>query len=177
MVFILSSLWRIRLGGLWKLPDGRDWLWGNLGLVLMWGAMLSKSLIQFSVGLGWGHVASLLFGLRPNYSRGNGHNGDLLQKDLCQHCCIQCPWPQGSPLSTHTSAGDFRTLTSKSGSVSCGVTAAFSCVLVHTRFCVLQQSGSPDCSRVLGDVQYGSYVSLANFKVLQRKGMELYVNF
>ena len=35
--------------GLGKLPDGRDWLWGNLGLVLMCGAMFSKSLIQFSV--------------------------------------------------------------------------------------------------------------------------------
>ena len=31
--------WRIR--GLWKLPDGRDWLRGKLGLVLMDRAMLS----------------------------------------------------------------------------------------------------------------------------------------
>ena len=31
------------------LSDGRDWLWGKLGLVLMGGAMLSKFLIQFSV--------------------------------------------------------------------------------------------------------------------------------
>ena len=28
--------------GLWKLPDGTDWLRGTLGLVLMGGAMLSK---------------------------------------------------------------------------------------------------------------------------------------
>ena len=33
---------------------------GKLGLVLMGGAMLSKSLIQFSVD-GWGCVPSLLF--------------------------------------------------------------------------------------------------------------------
>ena len=33
-----------------NLPDGRDWLWGHLCLPLMDGAMLSKSLIQFSVG-------------------------------------------------------------------------------------------------------------------------------
>ena len=33
--------------GLWKLPDGRDWLRGKLGLVLMGGALLSKSLIWF----------------------------------------------------------------------------------------------------------------------------------
>ena len=31
-----------------KLPDGKDWLWGNLGLALMGGAMFNKSLIQFS---------------------------------------------------------------------------------------------------------------------------------
>ena len=52
--------------------------------------MLSKSLIQFSVD-GWGYVPSLMFDLRPNYGRGNEDNGNLLQKDLCMHCCIQCP--------------------------------------------------------------------------------------
>ena len=51
--FSLSALWWIRLRGFWKLPDGRDWLRGKLGLVLMGEAMLSKSLIQFSVD-GWG---------------------------------------------------------------------------------------------------------------------------
>ena len=35
------------------------------------------------------------------------------------------------PLPTHASAGDSWTLTGKSGSVSCGVTAPFSWVLVH----------------------------------------------
>ena len=39
---------------------------GFLGLVLMGRAILSKSLIQFSVD-GWGCVPSLLFNLRPNY--------------------------------------------------------------------------------------------------------------
>ena len=43
-----------------KLPDGRDRLRGKLGLVLMDGAMFSKSLIQFSV-YGWSWVPSLLF--------------------------------------------------------------------------------------------------------------------
>ena len=52
---------------------------GKLGLVLMGGAMLSKSLIQFSVD-GQGCVSSLLFDLRPNYGGGNEDNGDLLQK-------------------------------------------------------------------------------------------------
>ena len=54
VVFILSAPIWIR--GLWKLPDGRDWLWGNLGL--MGVAMVSKPLIQFSVDR-WGCVSSL----------------------------------------------------------------------------------------------------------------------
>ena len=66
---------------LWKLPDGRDWLWGKLGLVLMGGAVLSKSLIQFSVD-GRGFVPSLLFDLRPNYGGGNEDNGGHDWSDL-----------------------------------------------------------------------------------------------
>ena len=50
-----------------------------MGLVLMGRAMLSKSLIQFSVD-GWGCVSSLLFDLRPNYGVGNEDNGHFLQK-------------------------------------------------------------------------------------------------
>ena len=60
MWFSLPALWWRRIRGFWKLPDGRDWLKGKLGLVLMEGAMLSKSLIQFSVD-GWRYVPSLLF--------------------------------------------------------------------------------------------------------------------
>ena len=51
-----------------------------------------------------------------------------------QDCCYQCPWSSGRPLSTHTSARDSQTLTGKSGSVSCVVTATFSWVLKHTRY-------------------------------------------
>ena len=53
------------------------------------GAMLSKSLIQFSFD-GWGCVPSLLFDLRLNYGGGNEDNGDLLQKISCPYCCTQC---------------------------------------------------------------------------------------
>ena len=60
MVFILSALWWIRIRGLWKLPDGKDWLRGILGLGPMGRAMFSKSLIQFSID-GWSCVPSLLF--------------------------------------------------------------------------------------------------------------------
>ena len=78
MVFSVCML-TDKVRGLWKIPDGRDWLCGNLGLALMGGAMLSKSLIQFSVD-GWGCVPSLLFGLRTNYGRGN--EGSILSPCL-----------------------------------------------------------------------------------------------
>ena len=58
VVFILSALWWMRIGGLCKLPDGRDWLLGRLGLALVGKVMLIKPLIQFSAD-GWGCVPSL----------------------------------------------------------------------------------------------------------------------
>ena len=68
-----------------------DWQWGKLGFVLIGRAMVSKSLIKFSVD-GQGYDPSLLFGLRPNYGIWNGYNDNLLQKeDLCQHSGIQRP--------------------------------------------------------------------------------------
>ena len=65
-----------------------------------------------------------------------GVNGDLLQEGLChtQVCCTQRPCSR--PLLTHTSTGYSWTLMGMSGSVSCGVTAPFSWVLVHTRLCL-----------------------------------------
>ena len=134
-VSILSSLWWRRIRGLWKLPDGRDCLRGKLGLVLMGRAMLSKSLIQFYLE-GRSFVPSLLFNLRPNYGGGNEDSVDLLQKVPCTHCCTQCPQPCSRPPLTHASSRDSWTLTGKSGSVSCGVTAPFSWVLVCTSFCL-----------------------------------------
>ena len=95
--------------------------------------MLSKSLIQFSVD-GRGCVPSLLFDLRPNYVGGNENNGNLLQKGPGMHCCTQCPQSCSRPPSTHASTRDSWTLTGKSGSISCGVTAPFSWVLMCTRF-------------------------------------------
>ena len=68
----------------------------------------------------------------------DGVSGDRLQKGLChiQVCCTQSPCPCGSPLPTHTSAGDSWMLTGKSGSVSCQASATFSWVLVCTRLCL-----------------------------------------
>ena len=88
----LSALWWIRIRGLWNLPDGRDWLRGKLGLVLMGGTMLSKSLIQLSVDC-WGCVPSMRLDLRPNYGGGNEDNGDLLQKVPCTHPALSAPDP------------------------------------------------------------------------------------
>ena len=105
--------------------------------------MLSKSLVQFSVD-GRGCVPSLLFDLRPDYGGGNEDNGTFLQKVLCMHCCTHCPQSCSRPLPAHASMGDSWTLMGKSESVSCGVTAPFSSVLVCTGFvCALLESVSP----------------------------------
>ena len=133
MVFSLSALWWRKIRGLWKLPDGRDWLRGKLGGVLMGRAIYSKFLILFSIN-GRGCVPSLLLDLRSNYGGGNEDNCDLLQKVPCTHCCTQCPQPCSRPPLTHTSARDSWTLTDKSEPVSCGITAPFSWVLLHIRF-------------------------------------------
>ena len=61
----------------------------------MGGAMLCKSLIQFSVD-GQGCVPFLLFDPRPTYGGGNEDNGDLLQKVLCMHCALSAPSPAAS---------------------------------------------------------------------------------
>ena len=58
-------------------------------------AMLSKSLIQFSVD-GQSSVPSLLSDLRPNYGGGNEDNGNLLQKDLDPPFCIRV-WETWAP--------------------------------------------------------------------------------
>ena len=55
MGFILPVLWGVRTRGFWKLPDGRDWLWGKLSLVLTGRAMLSI----FSTIFQWARLCSL----------------------------------------------------------------------------------------------------------------------
>ena len=65
---------------------------GKLGLVLMGGARLSKSLIQFSVD-GCDCVPILLFDLRPNYSGDNEDNSNLLQKVPSCTASLSAPDP------------------------------------------------------------------------------------
>ena len=81
-------------------------------------------------------LCSLLFDLRPDYGGDNEDNGDLLHKVPCLPCHAPCPQCCHRPPPTHASAGDSWTLLGKSGSVSCRVTAPFSWVLVHTKFCL-----------------------------------------
>ena len=106
---------------------------GKTDFALMGKAMLNKSLIQFSVD-GQGSVP--LFGLRPNYGGGSEESDNLFPKLLGLHCHIQRHQPCSRPPPTHASTGDSWTLTGKSGSVSCGVPAPFSWVLVHTMCCL-----------------------------------------
>ena len=135
VVFSLSALWWRRVRGLGKLPDGRDWLRGKLGLLLMRRAMLSKSLVQRSVD-GQSCVPSLLFDLRPamvevmrimvtSFKRFHAHTATLSSPNaVAGHC-------QATRL-LETPGRSWES----SGAVSCEATAPFSWVLVHTRFCL-----------------------------------------
>ena len=116
MVFILSALWWRRIRGLWKLSDGRDWLRGKLGLVLMGRAMLSKSLIQFSVN-GWGCVPSLLFAwgqtmvevmkiMVTSFKRSHAHTATLSAPEPAAGHCWPMP-PPGTLGHSWASLGQF----------------------------------------------------------------------
>ena len=72
--------------------------------------------------------------LGPNYGKCNEDNRDLLQMIPWMYCYTHCPQPCSRSPPTHTSTGDSWTLSGKSGSVLCRVTAPFSWDLVHTRF-------------------------------------------
>ena len=100
---------------------------------LLWRTDSLDKLIKFSVN-GQGCVPSPLFDLQPNYGGDHEDNGDLFQNVSFRHCCTQCPQPCSRPLPTHASLGDLWTLMGKCGSVSPGVTAPFSRVLVHKGF-------------------------------------------
>ena len=64
----------------------------ELGLVLMGGAKLRKSLIQFFVD-GQCCVPSLLFNPRPNYGGGDEDNGDVFQKVCAYTAALSAPGP------------------------------------------------------------------------------------
>ena len=85
-------------------------------------AMLSKSLIQFSVD-GRGCVPSL-FLTWGQTGGGDEDNGDLLQKVPCVQSYTQCPQPCSRPLPTYASTRDSWTLTGSLGQ-PLGFTASF----------------------------------------------------
>ena len=79
-------------------------------------------------------VMSLLFNMLSG--GGNEDNGDRHQQIPGMYCYTQCPQPCSRPPPTRASTRDSWTLPGKSGSVSGGVTAPFSWVLVCTSFCL-----------------------------------------
>ena len=133
----------MRVRGLWKLPDGRDWLWGKLCFGLVSKSMFSKPLIQFSAD-GWGCVPSQT--MKPNY-------GGLMVVMVTsfkrtyassQDCCSQCPCPCSRLLLTHASARESWTFTGKSGQSFMGSLLHYSgSWCVQGFVCALQQSVSP----------------------------------
>ena len=114
-----------------ELPVGRDWLWGNW-VLFRWGVGHVQQIFN-PIFCWWARLCSLPV-VWPDYGGGNEDNGDCLQKVLCTDCCTQCPWPCSRPPLTHASARGSWTLTGNSGSVSCGITAPFSWVLVRKSF-------------------------------------------
>ena len=112
VLFLLSAHWWMRIRGLCKLPYGRDWLWGKLGLALAEGpcsvnlspnSLLMAGAVLPPCSLTWGQT------MVPAHC-------------VSQDCCCQSPWLCRRPLSTHSSTGDSQTHTGKSDSISCGVT-------------------------------------------------------
>ena len=83
----------------------------------MGGAMLSKSLIQFSVD-GRGHVPSLLFDLKPNYGGGNENNSTSFRRSHACTAALSAPNPAAGHHDPRL-CRDSWTLPGKSGSVSC----------------------------------------------------------
>ena len=124
----------MRIRGLYKLSNGRDRLWGKLGLGLVGRAVLSKTWIQLSAD-GWGYaplpVSCLAWGdpVLESIAFCSRTIGDLQES-------LECPCLHGRPLPAQASTGDPQTPTGMSDSVFCGVTPPFLWDLVCTRFCL-----------------------------------------
>ena len=114
-------------------------LFTKLSLVLMWGPMFSKSLIQFSVD-GQNCDPSLLLDLRPNYCGNNEDIWDLQKVSWCT-AAFSAPnpvvghsWSRLCQRLLDTHGYIWLTLMGMSASVTCRVAVPFSWVPVHTRF-------------------------------------------
>ena len=140
--FSVCPLWWRRIRGLCKLPDGRDWLRGKLDLVPMGQAMLCKSLmlkggtVFLPCYLTWGQTMVEVIKKMTTYFQ---RSPALYALPHSVPPTLQQATTDGAAAST----GYSWTLTGKSGSVSCGVTAPFSWVLVCTRLFVPSKSLFP----------------------------------
>ena len=81
---------------------------GKQGLVLMGRAMLSKSIVQFSVA-GWGCVPSLLFTWSQTLVEVTMIMATSFKRSHAHTATLSAPCPCDRPLLTHTSAGDTHT--------------------------------------------------------------------
>ena len=52
-LLLLFALWWIRLRGLCKLPDGKDWWWEKLDLALVGRVVLTKTNLETSLLVQW----------------------------------------------------------------------------------------------------------------------------
>ena len=123
---------------------GETDLRGKLGPVLMGGAILSKSLIQFSVD-GWSWVPSMLFTWGQTMVKvmeimvTSFKRSHACTATLCLQPCSRLP-------PTHASAGDSWTLPGKSGWVSWGGHCSFLLGAgAQGPVCALQESISQSC--------------------------------
>ena len=128
-LLLLSALWWMRIRGLCKLPDGRDWPWGKLGLALVGRACslkLESNCLQTT-----GTVCPLcqLFSQRqPSpwlYRLYGTANGDLLKRTYANIPCppgLRLPGPLSPPQdpADRASSGSPLTLTGRFGSASSG---------------------------------------------------------
>ena len=132
--------------------DGRDWLRGKLGLVLMGEAMLHTSLIQFSVD-GQGCFPSLFQTMVEVMKI-------MVTSFRTSHELLRWVPTHGSrPTPNHAFAGDSWTLTGKSRSVSFDITAPFSWVLVHTTVVCPSKSWFPHSCVSSGSSMVGLMVT------------------
>ena len=130
VVFILSALWWIRIRGLWKIPDRRDWLRGKW--VLFWWAgpcsisQFSRSFVSDSVTT-WTAVRQASLSITNSWSLLK-----LMSIELVIHLTISSSVVPFSCLQSFPASGSFQmSQFFASGSQSIGVSASASVLLMN----------------------------------------------
>ena len=75
----------MRLRGLWKLPDGKDWLWGKLGLALV-GKANAQEIFNPILADGWGCVPAITGGVLATSSKGLMLTCCTSQESVSHYC-------------------------------------------------------------------------------------------